>query len=161
MFELILGIMAVMSAMLHFGFINRYNNDEITKSISCAPLGPTHKYPMQNFCCLLLDYAGPQQGKSLATYCLGAVWILYYIYHFMVCKLFPPMLLLNLTNIMATVLTSAYFLESLYKVSSSPDFDKWFIEPSHNLLYSTVIYWEFILSGIVVMSLILNNNHPV
>jgi hypothetical protein len=67
------------------------------------------------------------------------------------------MLLLNLTNIMATVLTSAYFLESLYKLSS-PDFDKWCVEPSHNILFTTVIYWEFIVSGIVLISLILNIN---
>lgn len=151
MFELLLGIMAFISGLLHFGFINRYSNDKITKSMSRAPSGPTHKYPIQKICCSLLNNAGPKRGKALALYYLGALWILSYIYHFMVCRLFPTMLLLNLTNIMTTVLTSVYFLEALYKLSSA-DFDKWCIEPSHNFLYVTVIYWEFILSGIIVIS---------
>jgi len=61
--------------LLHFGFINLYSDDEITKSMPRDPSGPTHKYPIQKIYCSLLDHAGPKRGKALALYYLGALFI--------------------------------------------------------------------------------------
>ncbi len=109
-------------------------------------------HPIQKIYCSILEHVGPKWGKTLAMNCIGTVWTLIFVGHFMIWKLFHLMIMLNLVNMITNTLTFVYFLEASYK---SSDFDKWSNGPSRRFLYTTILYWEVILAGIVFISLII------
>lgn len=140
MLEYILSIAVLLSVFIHLSYIKATSETK------------RDNYYLQKIYCTIIDHDRPKWQKSLAMDLLGTLWALIYIYHFMISKLLQPLIMLNLLNIMTTVLTSACFIELSYRLASTNSNAR----SSNDLFYTTVAYWEFVLAGVVILSLIMN-----
>jgi hypothetical protein len=103
---------------------------------------------------LLADGCKSRWQQLAATHLIGVLWVLYYIYHYMIFKLFPGEVLLNIVNLVAVVLSSAGLIRDMYHLATGQSSQN--LTCYNELLVVAGSYWEVILAGVVLLELVLN-----
>lgn len=86
---------------------------------------------------------------------VGLQWTACYIYHYMISKLFLDLVMLNMVNVLAAVITSAYFIRKIHLATTSQPKHKKTDKP--DLLAQTSHLWQTVLAGTVILSFIIRN----
>lgn len=146
--EFILGIMALLSVTLHGWMIHAAEGGS-----QRGRLLVYHPYSLLQLAARVTAQAEAKWNKEKALHSLAWVWTFFIIYHFLVWTIFRSMLLIHLVNLLTVTLTSIYLLEALRRVQGEV-WQAWRVSPSHRFLYTTVIYWEAVLAGSVLLLLL-------
>lgn len=94
--------------------------------------------------------------RITAMHMIGTFWAAYYVYHYLIAKLFTDSVILNLVNLVTVILTSAGFCRAMYYLANglpwrSKDYNK-------DLLVQTGDHWEVILAGVVLIHIALQQS---
>lgn len=87
---------------------------------------------------------------------VGLQWAACYIYHYMISKIFLDSVLLNMVNVLAAIITSAYFISKIHLAVTSHAKQQKADQP--DLLAQASYVWQIVLAGTVILSLIIRNN---
>lgn len=87
---------------------------------------------------------------------VGLQWTACYIYHYTISKLFLDSVMLNMVNVLAAIITSAYFIRKIHLTTANPNTRRQKSDKP-DLLAQTSHVWQTILAGTVILSIIIKN----
>jgi hypothetical protein len=151
--EWYLGGMAILSTWLHFHAMEMYIRHENTRT-SKTVLDIRIKHPLQRIFLILLVWFEFPRAKKFASMILCVLWAMFFIYYFLIAKLFAASVILNIVNVTTALLTSASFCQWLYRVTE--DFPDVCNGETNDLLAVTGGCWELVLAGTVLVQIFLS-----